>query len=29
MRQPGMTNADTHRSMRLFASEVVPALSAS
>ena len=26
MRQPGMTNDDTHRSMRLFASEVVPAL---
>jgi alkanesulfonate monooxygenase SsuD/methylene tetrahydromethanopterin reductase-like flavin-dependent oxidoreductase (luciferase family) len=26
MRQPGMSNEDTHRSMRLFASEVIPAL---
>ena len=26
MRQPGMNNADTHRSMRMFASEVIPAL---
>jgi alkanesulfonate monooxygenase SsuD/methylene tetrahydromethanopterin reductase-like flavin-dependent oxidoreductase (luciferase family) len=26
MRQPGMNNADTHRSMRLFADEVIPAL---
>jgi alkanesulfonate monooxygenase SsuD/methylene tetrahydromethanopterin reductase-like flavin-dependent oxidoreductase (luciferase family) len=26
MRQPGMNNADTHRSMHLFANEVVPAL---
>ncbi len=26
MRQPGMTNADTHRSMRMFASDVIPAL---
>jgi alkanesulfonate monooxygenase SsuD/methylene tetrahydromethanopterin reductase-like flavin-dependent oxidoreductase (luciferase family) len=26
MRQPGMNNADTHRSMRMFADEVVPAL---
>ncbi len=27
MRQPGMSNADTHRSMRMFAGEVIPALS--
>ena len=27
MRQPGMSNDDTHRSMRMFASEVIPALS--
>jgi alkanesulfonate monooxygenase SsuD/methylene tetrahydromethanopterin reductase-like flavin-dependent oxidoreductase (luciferase family) len=27
MRQPGMNNDDTHRSMRMFASEVIPALS--
>ncbi|MEO8265949.1 MAG: LLM class flavin-dependent oxidoreductase [Ilumatobacteraceae bacterium] len=27
MRQPGMTNADTHRSLRMFASQVIPALS--
>lgn len=27
MRQPGMSNADTHRSMRMFANEVIPALS--
>jgi alkanesulfonate monooxygenase SsuD/methylene tetrahydromethanopterin reductase-like flavin-dependent oxidoreductase (luciferase family) len=26
MRQPGMNNQDTHRSMRMFASEVIPAL---
>ncbi len=26
VRQPGMNNADTHRSMRLFAAEVIPAL---
>ena len=26
MRQPGMNNADTHRSMRMFADEVIPAL---
>ena len=26
MRQPGMTNEDTHRSMRMFASDVIPAL---
>jgi len=26
MRQPGMNNADTHRSMRMFAEEVIPAL---
>ena len=25
MRQPGMSNDDTHRSMRMFASEVIPA----
>ena len=28
MRQPGMNNAETHRSMRMFASEVIPALHA-
>ena len=27
MRQPGMSTADTHRSMRMFANEVIPALS--
>ncbi|HEX3088386.1 MAG TPA: LLM class flavin-dependent oxidoreductase [Ilumatobacteraceae bacterium] len=27
MRQPGMSNADTHKSMRMFAHEVIPALS--
>jgi alkanesulfonate monooxygenase SsuD/methylene tetrahydromethanopterin reductase-like flavin-dependent oxidoreductase (luciferase family) len=27
MRQPGMSNDDTHRSMRMFATEVIPALS--
>ena len=27
MRQPGMSNADTHTSMRMFANEVIPALS--
>jgi hypothetical protein len=27
MRQPGMTTADTHHSMRLFAEHVMPALS--
>ncbi|MEP7204131.1 MAG: LLM class flavin-dependent oxidoreductase [Ilumatobacteraceae bacterium] len=27
MRQPGMSNDDTHRSMRMFADEVIPALS--
>ena len=27
MRQPGMSNDDTHRSMRMFAEEVIPALS--
>jgi len=26
MRQPGMNNDDTHRSMRMFAEEVIPAL---
>ena len=26
MRQPGMTNDDTHRSMRMFAADVIPAL---
>lgn len=28
MRQPGMNNEDTHRSMRMFASDVIPALTA-